>query len=66
MEKFAQYVAYVKKALVQVTGFTLALLALGLLPEPYAGWLSAAAAVLTTLVHYFVENGPDPKTLPPS
>lgn len=62
LKNLPAYLAYARKAIVQVLGLVTALLALGLLPDPYAGWLAAVAGVLTTVLHYWVSNAPKPGT----
>lgn len=52
--------AQIRKAVINGTGLLTSLLALGLLPEPEAGWVSAAIAVLTVVTHYKVPNADNP------
>lgn len=62
MKNFTAYVAWTKKAIVNVLGLLTALLTLGLLPDPYNAWVATAVAVLTAILHFIVENAPAPGT----
>lgn len=52
--------AQIRKAIINATGLATSLLSLGLLPAPYAGWVSSGIAVATVIVHFWVENEPTP------
>lgn len=56
LQSIPHYIAYARKAVIQVIGLLTALLTLGLLPDPYSVWVSTGIAVLTTIVHYMVPN----------
>lgn len=48
--------AEMRKALINVGGLLTSLLALGLLPEPEAGWVASAAALVAVVTHFAVPN----------
>lgn len=50
------WISYVRKGLVNAVGMATALLALGLLPEPYAGYIASGIAVATLVLHYWIPN----------
>jgi hypothetical protein len=58
------YLAYVRKALINITGLVAALLALGLLPDEYNEIGAAVLGVLTALTHFFTPNAPAPGNAP--
>jgi hypothetical protein len=64
LKNLPQYLAYVRKAIINITGLLGSLLALGLLPEPANQYVAAAFAVLTAITHYLVPNAPAPGSVP--
>lgn len=54
------YIAYTRKAIIQVIGLAGALLALGLLPAKYSAIVAVVIAVLTTVLHYLTPNSDSP------
>lgn len=64
LEHLTEYIAYTRKAIINLTGLVASLLALGLLNEPYAGFGAGALAVLTVLSHFFTPNASAPGTAP--
>lgn len=54
------YIAYTRKAIIQVIGLLGALLALGLLPGNYSAIVATVIAVLTTILHYLTPNADAP------
>jgi hypothetical protein len=64
LKNLPQYLAYVRKAIINVTGLLGSLLALGLLPEPANRYAATAFAILTAITHYVVSNAPAPGSAP--
>lgn len=60
LSNLSRYVAYARKAIIQLIGLLTALLALGLLPDPYNTWVASAIGVLTTISHYLTPNDAAP------
>lgn len=60
MDKVLEYVAYVRKALLNAATLVLSLGALPVLPAPYDKWVAVAIAVAGAIVHYLTSNGPKP------
>lgn len=63
LNKLSTYLAWTRKAVINVLGLLTALLTLGLLPDPYAQYVATAVAVLTVVSHYLVPNSPAPGTV---
>ena len=62
LQKLPGYLAWTRKAVINVLGLATALLTLGLLPDPYSQWVSTAVAVLTIVSHFLTPNAPAPGT----
>lgn len=60
LKNLPAYLAWTRKAIIQVIGLATALLTLGLLPDPYSGYVSTGVAVLTTIFHFLTPNAPAP------
>lgn len=60
LEKLPGYIAYTRKAIINVLGLLTSLLALGILPDPVSGWVAGAIAVLTVISHYITPNAEKP------
>lgn len=60
LSKIPGYIAYTRKAIIQVIGLATALLALGLLPGQYSALVAAGIAVLTTILHFITPNADSP------
>lgn len=54
------YIAWSRKALINVTGLVSSLLTLQLLSDPWAGWVATGCAVATAVTHWLVPNAPTP------
>lgn len=62
LKNLPAYLAWTKKAIVNLLGLLTSLLSLGLLPDPWSGYVASAIAVLTIVVHFSVANAPAPGT----
>jgi hypothetical protein len=60
LQNLPAYIAWTRKALVNAAGLLTSLLALGLLPDQYAGYVAAALAVITAILHFNVSNADAP------
>jgi hypothetical protein len=64
LKNLPQYLAYTRKAIIQILGLAASLLALGVLPDKYAGWVAGAVAFLTTVLHFLTPNAEAPGSTP--
>jgi hypothetical protein len=64
LSNLGPYISNARKAIIQVTGLVVALLALGVLPDNIAGIAATVVAVLTTITHYLVPNADAPGDTP--
>lgn len=60
LKNLPAYLAWSKKAVINVLGLLTTVLSLGLLPEPYSVWVTTAIVILTAISHWFAENAPEP------
>lgn len=59
-QKLPGYIAYTRKAIINVSGLIVSLLALGLLPDKYAALGATIAAIATAITHYLTPNADSP------
>jgi hypothetical protein len=52
--------ALIRKFLAALSGAVAVAVANGLLPDPYAKWVSSGLAVITAFIVFFVPNEPTP------
>lgn len=62
MNNLAAYLAWTRKAIINVLGLLGTVLTLNLLPDPYDKWVSAAIAILTAVSHFITPNAEKPGT----
>lgn len=54
------YIAWTRKALIQISTLLGVVLSLGLLQEPVKGYVVTAIAIIGTVLHYITSNGDKP------